>query len=282
MAESPLTEPRPLRLRLGDTTFPLNVEKLVIGRSRSCDIRLREDTVSRLHAALVWREDELVVEDLGSSNGTYINGERVLSPRTVVAGDTVRFGALRGTVERSDAPPPGAESKSEYDYTVGLMPGRPAGLGWRLLALVTDVVLFAAGSLIPFSPLLATLLVERYLLSPEALPASLQTKSLLQGGCAVLWVIFTFYYVVHGWARRGGTPGLRLCGLRLLDWRQLIPIGYPRAFLRLAALLVTFLTFGLGYLLVPFRRDRKALHDLLAGTLVIHSATPLGRAAPSA
>ena len=33
-------------------TFPLEIEKLVIGRSRSCDIRLREDTVSRLHAAL--------------------------------------------------------------------------------------------------------------------------------------------------------------------------------------------------------------------------------------
>ena len=282
MAESPPTEPRPLRLRLGEVTFPLSVEKLVIGRSRSCDIRLREDTVSRLHAALVWRNDELVVEDLGSSNGTFVNGERVLSPRSVVAGDTVRFGTLRGTVERSDAPPPTADSKSDYDYTVGLMPGEPAGLGWRLLAVITDVVLFAAGSLIPFSPLLATLLIERYLLSPEALPASLQTKSLLQGGCAVLWVVFSFYYVVHGWARRGGTPGLRLCGLRLLDWRQRLPIGYPRAFLRLAALLVTFLTLGLGYLLVPFRRDRKALHDLLAGTLVTHRATPIGRSVPSA
>jgi len=263
-------------------TFPLDIEKLVIGRSRSCDIRLREDTVSRLHAALVWRDDDLVVEDLGSSNGTFVNGERVLAPRTVMAGDSVRFGSLRGTLERSDASPTGADSQADSDYTVGLMPGEPAGPGWRLLAVLTDVVLFAAGSLIPFSPLLATLFVERYLLAPEALPPSLQMKSLLTGGCVVLWAVFAFYYIVHGWARRGGTPGLRLCGLRLVNWRQRLPIGYPRAFLRLVALFVTFLTLGLGYLLVPFRRDRKALHDLLAGTLVTHRATPLGRAAPPA
>jgi uncharacterized RDD family membrane protein YckC len=263
-------------------TFPLENDKLVIGRSRSCDIRLRADTVSRLHAALVWRNDELVVEDLGSSNGTFVNGERVLSPRAIVAGDSVRFGSLRGTIERSDLPASVGDSQSGPDHTSGLIPGDPAGLGWRLLAAVTDVALFSAGSLIPFSPLLVTLLVERYLLSPDALPPTPQTKSVITGACAVLWVVFALYYVVHGWARRGGTPGLRLCGLRLLDWRHRVPIGYPRALLRLVALLVTVLTLGLGYLLIPFRRDRKALHDLLAGTLVTHRAPPLGRAAPPA
>jgi uncharacterized RDD family membrane protein YckC len=267
---------------MGDVTFPLDIEKLVIGRSRSCDIRLREDTVSRLHAALVWRDDGLVVEDLGSSNGTFVNGERVLSPRTAVAGDSIRFGSLRGTLEKSDAPPVGTRAEAGPDYTVGLMSGEPAGLGWRLLAMATDMVLFAAGSLVPFGPLLATLLVERYVLSPEALPPTVEMKSIMAGGCAVLWVVFAFYYIVHGWARRGGTPGLRLWGLRLLDYRQRLPIGYPRAVLRLVALLVTVLTLGAGYLLIPFRRDRKALHDLLAGTLVIHRVAPLGRAAPAA
>jgi uncharacterized RDD family membrane protein YckC len=262
--------------------FPLDIEKLVIGRSRSCDIRLREDTVSRLHAALVWRDDGLVIEDLGSSNGTFVNSERVLSPRPVVAGDSIRFGSLRGTLEKSEDPLIGAHPEASSDYTVGLMPGEPAGLGWRLLAMLTDAVLFAAGSLIPFGPLLATLLVERYVLSPEALPPTMEMKSIMAGGCAALWVLFAFYYIVHGWARRGGTPGLRLWGLRLLDYRQRLPIGYPRALLRLVALLVTVFTLGAGYLLIPFRRDRKALHDLLAGTLVIHRTTPLGQAAPSA
>ena len=63
-----------LCLRLGEVTYALDADKVVIGRSRSCDIRLREDTVSRLHAAFVWQEGNLVIEDLGSSNGTYLNG----------------------------------------------------------------------------------------------------------------------------------------------------------------------------------------------------------------
>ncbi|HUK14585.1 MAG TPA: FHA domain-containing protein [Thermoanaerobaculaceae bacterium] len=266
-------------------TFPLVNEKLVVGRSRSCDIRLKEDTVSRLHAALMWQEGSLLLEDLGSSNGTFVNGERVLSPHPLAIGDVVRFGALRGSVESIDAPEPSPAARTQADArydTVGVGSGRPAGLGWRLLASLLDLVLFAAGSAIAFAPLGVTVLVERYFLAPDALPPSLQTKSLLAGGCAALWVIFAWYYVVHGWARRGGTPGLRICGLRLLDWRRRTPIGYARAVLRVFASLVTLLTLGLGWLVVPFRRDRKALHDLLAGTMVAHRDRVLGAAAGSA
>ena len=86
----------------------------------------------------------------------------------------------------------------------------------------------------------------------------------------MLWLLYAAYYVLHGWARRGGTPGLRLLGLRLVDWQQRVPIGYLRALLRALALMVTFLTLGFGFLLPLFRKDRKALHDLLAGTSVTH------------
>ncbi|OYW04602.1 MAG: hypothetical protein B7Z61_09005 [Acidobacteria bacterium 37-71-11] len=272
MVESRPSEPARLRLRLGETIFALDSEKVVIGRSRSCDIRLREDTVSRLHAAFVIRDAALVLEDLGSSNGTYLNGERVLTPCVVTAGDAVRFGSLRGSIEPADAPP--ARSRTGEDgsgdgFSSGLTDARPAGFGWRVLAVGADAVLLALGSLVPFAPLLATLAVERYLLPADTLPPSLEAKSVLAGACGALWLVYAFYFVVHGWARRGGTPGMKFCGLRLLDWRQRIPIGYGRALLRLAAGLVTVLTLGLGFLLVLFRRDRKSLHDLLAGTMVV-------------
>ncbi len=255
-------------------TYPLDADKVVIGRSRSCDIRLREDTVSRLHAAFVWKEGGLVVEDLGSSNGTYLNGVRVLEPQPVAIGDVVRFGALRGAVERGDLPHSAPARTAVADC--GLDPARPAGLGWRLLALLADTALFALGSALPFAPLLGTVGVERYLLSPDALPTSLQAKSILAGACGVLWLVYGFLYFVHGWARRGGSPGMKLLGLRLLDWRHRSPIGYSRALLRSAAGIVTLLTLGLGFLVVPFRRDRKALHDVLAGTLVTHGAPRFG------
>ncbi len=286
MAGPPRSDARPLRLRFGREVFPLALDRAVVGRSRSCEIRLKEDTVSRLHAAFVWRAEGLILEDLGSSNGTYLNGDRVLNPRTVTAGDAVRFGALRGIVEAADAPVPGPEAdvapEEEYDYTVGMLPGRPAGLGWRLLALLTDLVLFGAGSVIPFSPLLAALLAERYLLSPDVIPPSLETKAVIAGGCGALWVFYAWFYVIHGWARRGGTPGLRLCGLRLADWRRRVPIGYARAWLRVGACLVVALTGGLGLFTVALRRDRKALHDLLAGTQVIHRPHLLGGSGPTA
>ena len=293
--------------------FPLTSEKLVVGRSRACDIRLKEDTVSRLHAVLVWHGEDLSLEDLGSSNGTFVNGERVLAPRQLLAGDVVRFGALRGSVERSDAPLPNPDTLVQaegFDYTVGLVHGEAATLRWRLLAVLADLAMFAVGSVVPLAPLIVMLIVERYLLAPEALPPSAQTKSLVGGGCAALWVLFAWYYLVHGWARRGGTPGMRLCGLRLLDWRRHTPIGYRRALVRLLAALLDAVPLAIGlllipligyrplllemlaaltvllvvvdFLLTPFRRDRKALHDVIAGTIVAHKKTRLGGAAPPA
>ncbi|MGD1146431.1 MAG: RDD family protein [Thermoanaerobaculaceae bacterium] len=286
MAESHPSEPRLLCLRLGEVTYPLDADKVVIGRSRSCDIRLREDTVSRLQAAFVWREGNLVIEDLGSSNGTYLNGLRVVEPQTVVTGDVVRFGELRGTVDRSDVPnaghSSGARAVTNGARAEELFSGDSAGLGWRLLAATADTVIFALGLAVVWAPQWLALLVERHFLAPDTLPPSLETKAMLKGACLVLSLVFGFLYFVHGWARRGGSPGMKLFRLRLLDWRHRAPIGYGRAFLRLAASLVTILTLGLGYFVVPFRRDRKALHDVLAGTIVARRAPRLGQPTPPA
>lgn len=271
MADSPRSEP-PLFLRLGEDRVDLTSDRVVVGRSRSCEIRLQEDSVSRLHAAFVRREESLFVEDLGSSNGTFVNGRRIEAPCRVQPGDVVRFGALRGTIVaggEEESQSEQADAAGAPDYTVGLLTAPPAGLGWRCLSCIVDLTIFAAGSVVPMAPLLAAIAAERYLLSPEAIPPPSRTMAVIAGGAGALWVLYAWYYVVHGWARRGGTPGMRLLGLRLIDWKQRVPIGYARAILRLAALLVTVSTFGLGFLLVPFRRDRKALHDLLAGTLVV-------------
>lgn len=278
-AAPPPSEVGSLRVRFGRDAFPLAQPRILVGRSRSCEIRVKEDTVSRLHAAFVWTDTGLFIEDLGSSNGTFVNGKRLANPLALSPGDVVRFGGLRGTVEPIDAPPLTAsydEPQEGPDYTAGLVHGEPAGIGWRLLAGLTDLALFSAGSLIPFAPLLATAFAERYLLSPDVIPPGLETKAVIAGGCGALWIFYAVYYVIHGWAKRGGTPGLRLCGLRLIDWQQRIPIGYARAWLRLGASLVTVMTLGLGFLLPVFRRDRKTLHDLLAGTLVVHRARALG------
>jgi pSer/pThr/pTyr-binding forkhead associated (FHA) protein len=63
-----------------------------IGRSRSCTFRLSDPLVSAHHARLEWRDGQCTLLDLGSTNGTFVNGVRV-QHRHLRLGDTIRVGA---------------------------------------------------------------------------------------------------------------------------------------------------------------------------------------------
>ena len=68
--------------------------RFTIGRTRDCDLCLTDLSVSRMHALLVRREDGWVLSDLGSHNGTRLNGWLVREPVPVHAGDRVEFGSM--------------------------------------------------------------------------------------------------------------------------------------------------------------------------------------------
>ena len=68
----------------------------------------------------------------------------------------------------------------------------------------------------------------------------------------------------------GATPGKILIGARIVN-EDGSPLGYLKAALRYAAEWVSAFSLGAGYLFVAFRPDRRALHDLLAGTRVVFS-----------
>ena len=70
-------------------------DTLVVGRDPKADIVLDTPNVSRLHARLERVEDGFLVEDLGSTNGTWVNGERIKGPTLVKPGDDLRFGPQR-------------------------------------------------------------------------------------------------------------------------------------------------------------------------------------------
>jgi pSer/pThr/pTyr-binding forkhead associated (FHA) protein len=64
-----------------------------VGREPSLPLHLDEDTqVSRRHARIAAQGGQVVVEDLGSTNGTYVNDQPISSPRTLNPGDKVRIG----------------------------------------------------------------------------------------------------------------------------------------------------------------------------------------------
>jgi len=75
------------------TRFELNAKGVTVGRATSNDIRLVDDEfASGTHARIEPRRDGVWVEDIGSTNGTYVNGTRLGRPHKLASGDVVRIG----------------------------------------------------------------------------------------------------------------------------------------------------------------------------------------------
>jgi pSer/pThr/pTyr-binding forkhead associated (FHA) protein len=73
-------------------TVPLDEAPILIGRGADAAIRLDDDYVSTRHARIASSGDQWFVEDLGSTNGTYIGAHRLTQPTTLQLGSTVRIG----------------------------------------------------------------------------------------------------------------------------------------------------------------------------------------------
>ena len=71
---------------------PLGSEPLLIGRGTDAAIRLDDDYVSTRHARVATNGEEWFVEDLGSTNGTYVGSQRVTTPTAVAVGTPIRIG----------------------------------------------------------------------------------------------------------------------------------------------------------------------------------------------
>src|SRR5207237_3534686 len=74
-------------------SFSVTRDITVIGRREDCDLRIPLGDVSRKHCRLILDGDNIRVEDLGSSNGTFRNGERVQQTE-LTAGDTLQVGPV--------------------------------------------------------------------------------------------------------------------------------------------------------------------------------------------
>jgi pSer/pThr/pTyr-binding forkhead associated (FHA) protein len=68
-------------------------DSLVIGRADSCDFVIADRTVSRRHAALRFADGAWLLADLGSKNGTRVNGVPIAAEAPIEPGDTLGFGA---------------------------------------------------------------------------------------------------------------------------------------------------------------------------------------------
>ncbi len=106
---------------------PFEGKPLVLGRASSSDLVLEDRFLSRNHSRIFLKGDRLMIEDLGSRNGTLVNGQAVHAPRSLAAGDVVKIsgsvisvreaGALAPT-PMSAAPPPATMAAGFGEHTI--------------------------------------------------------------------------------------------------------------------------------------------------------------------
>jgi hypothetical protein len=109
--------------------------ELILGREQtSADLVIPDPGISRRHARVLPQNGGVIVEDLGSSNGTYVNGERISGPVEIGTGDEVQLGdtvlGVQGTGTAATAlMPPGAPATEHHPGPARTQPppsGRPA------------------------------------------------------------------------------------------------------------------------------------------------------------
>src|SRR5580692_5442763 len=77
----------------------------VIGRDPGCEVQLDVELVSRRHAQLTVNFDHALIEDLGSSNGTFVNGQRVTEPTRLWPNQKIQIGAATMELRRLKSAP---------------------------------------------------------------------------------------------------------------------------------------------------------------------------------
>lgn len=109
--------------------IPLPMPQFLIGRDPRCNLRPSSDSVSKLHCAVLQRKEGVFVRDLKSSNGTFVNNDRIHGEVKVKDGDLIRVGplvlAIKIQVAEGEAVSP---SETEEDQAVSwLLDFSPGG-----------------------------------------------------------------------------------------------------------------------------------------------------------
>ncbi len=86
---------------------------------------------------------------------------------------------------------------------------------------------------------------------------------------ACFYLVLCIPYFVWGQVRYGATPGKRLFGIYVVSAKTFSPMTLRQSAIRFASYLVSYLPMGCGFLMAAFNPERRALHDLIAGTVSV-------------
>src|SRR5271169_4929335 len=138
--------------------------------------------------------------------------------------------------------------------------GDYAGFVSRFIAFVFDCVLSIA--------------VFEIVLVAASFASSVLTGTSIHWSRGNLWVVLAFFaweffYYAYFWTPSGKTPGMQLLGVQVVG-RDGSRVGTRRGLVRTLAFPLSFLLLGLGFLGILLEHDRRALHDVIAGTAVVY------------
>lgn len=92
--DQPGSDPLVFRLAWGRREVSLHAGENILGRVDEAAAWMDSPSVSRRHARIVITGNDALIEDLGSRNGTFVQGERVVGPRSLQDGDEIRLGSV--------------------------------------------------------------------------------------------------------------------------------------------------------------------------------------------
>ena len=101
-----------------ETRFNFWQAEILIGRGSKCDISLKDDALSASHARLSYHHAQWWLEDLGSTNGTFLNKDQITTPTVVISDDQIKCGhtILRLNIDRLETQIPEQQiTESEGD-----------------------------------------------------------------------------------------------------------------------------------------------------------------------
>ena len=139
-------------------------------------------------------------------------------------------------------------------------PSHYAGFASRSIAFVFDCVI----SIGAFELVIAA----------ASFAASVLTGTSIHWNRGYLWVVLAFFgweffYYAYSWSASGRTPGMLVLGVKVVG-KDSSRVGAKRGLVRALAFPLSFLLLGLGFLGILLGRDRRALHDVIAGTAVVY------------
>ncbi|MEM7346803.1 MAG: FHA domain-containing protein [Chloroflexota bacterium] len=100
-------------------SFAITGNQVIIGREEGLDIVLQDAESSRRHVRISWQGNQFIIEDLGSTNGTFVNGVQITSPHALNPGDSIGIGQtalvfqMSAAQQGNVAPPPTYQSPGQ-------------------------------------------------------------------------------------------------------------------------------------------------------------------------